>query len=376
MQSIKADVIYTGDRVLKNACVNFTGDKIVSLTAKPAAEVVGEYKCMTPAFIDAHCHIGMCRSGEPSNEDEANEKLDTIMALADALDSVQMDDESFNESVESGFLYSCVVPGSGNIIGGRSAVIRNYASDTNSAFICRAGMKGAFGYNPMSTREWKGTRPWTRMGCLSILRTEFLDILNKSKGGKKEIEKLSPKQKALKELLDGKNRLRVHVHKSDDIAALLRFVDEFKLKVTVEHAGDVHDFATFAELAKRKIPVIYGPMDCFAYKVELKHQDWRNIKFLVDSGVKFGLMSDHPVIQQGSLFLVLRHFLRIGLSKQQALALLTKANAEILGIDKFLGTLEKGKWASFVCWNGDPFELTSYPLATFAEGKIVYKSYE
>lgn len=375
MQSIKADVIYTGDKVLEDFSINVSGYRVLSLTRKPAGEVIGEYKCVTPAFIDAHCHIGMCRSGEPSSEDEANDQLDSIMVLADALDSVQMDDASFGESVENGFLYSCVAPGSGNIIGGLSAFIRNYASDTNAAFICRAGMKAAFGYNPMSTRDWKGTRPWTRMGCLAILRGEFLDIAGKAKGGKKEIEKLSPKQKALKEILDGKTVLRVHVHKSDDIAALLRFVDEFKLKVTVEHAGDVYDFATFAELAKRGIPVIYGPMDSFAYKVELKHQDWRNIRFLIDSGVRFGLMSDHPVIQQNCLLLTLRHFLRMGLSRSEAIAILTKSNAGILGVDKFLGTLEKGKWASFVCWNGDPFELASYPLSVFGEGKLVYRSY-
>lgn len=375
MQSIKANIIYTGDKVLRDFSINVSGEKLLSLTRKPAGEVIGEYKCVTPAFIDAHCHIGMCRSGEPSNEDEANDQLDSIMALADALDSVQMDDASFGESVENGFLYSCVLPGSGNIIGGRSAFIRNYADDTNTAFVCRAGMKAAFGYNPMSTREWKGTRPWTRMGCLAILRGEFLDIISKAKGGKKEIEKLSSKHKALKEILDGKTVMRVHVHKSDDIAALLRFVDEFNLRVTVEHAGDVHDFATFAELAKRKIPVVYGPMDSFAYKVELKHQDWRNIRFLVDSGVRFGLMSDHPVIQQHCLLLTLRHFLRIGLGKADVIAILTKNNAEILGVDKFLGTLERGKWASFVCWNGDPFELTSYPQAVFGEGKLVYKSY-
>ncbi len=375
MQSVRADIIYTGDNVLKGFSLNFSGDKLHSLTQKPAGELIGECKCITPAFIDAHCHIGMCRSGEPSSEDEANDQLDSIMALADALDSVQMDDTCFNESVENGFLYSCVVPGSGNIIGGRSAFIRNYATDTNTAFVCRAGMKAAFGYNPMSTRDWKGARPWTRMGCLAILRGEFLEIISKSKGGKKEIEKLSPKHKALKELLDGKTVLRVHVHKSDDIAALLRFVDEFKLNVTVEHAGDVHDFATFAELAKRKIPVIYGPMDSFAYKVELKHQDWRNIRFLIDSGVRFGLMSDHPVIQQNCLLLTLRHFLRMGLSRSEAIAILTKSNAEILGVDKFLGTLQKGKWASFTCWNGDPFELTAFPLSVFGEGKLVYKSY-
>jgi imidazolonepropionase-like amidohydrolase len=57
------------------------------------------------------------------------------------------------------------------------------------------------------------------------------------------------------------------------------------------------------------------------------------------------------------------------LSKQQALELVTRKNAEILGIDDRLGTLEPGKWASFICWNGDPFDLASYPTAVYAEGR-------
>ena len=59
-----------------------------------------------------------------------------------------------------------VVPGSGNIISGHSAVIRNYAADSSSALVARAGIKAAFGYNPMSASSWKGTRPTTRMGAM------------------------------------------------------------------------------------------------------------------------------------------------------------------------------------------------------------------
>jgi imidazolonepropionase-like amidohydrolase len=78
--------------------------------------------------------------------------------------------------------------------------------------------------------------------------------------------------------LGRKIRLRAHVHKIDDIAALLRLVDEFKIHVTVDHAGDVHRPEIFQELKKRKIPVVYGPIDSFAYKVELKHEDRRNVR--------------------------------------------------------------------------------------------------
>ena len=68
-----------------------------------------------------------------------------------------------------------------------------------------------------------------------------------------------------------------------------------------------------------------------------------------------------------------RWFTRAGLSKQQAIELVSRRNAELLGIHKTLGTLEKGKWASFICWNGDPFDITSYPLAVYGEGALLYE---
>ena len=48
--------------------------------------------------------------------------------------------------------------------------------------------------------------------------------------------------------------------------------------------------------------MIYGHLDCFPYKVELKHESWQSVKSLVDSGAKFALMSDHPVILQRNTF--------------------------------------------------------------------------
>ena len=376
MDSILGNIVYTGTEVLENVYVNIDGATVASITAEPAGTPVGEYAVITPAFIDGHSHIGMVRAGEPSAESETNERMDAMLAHADALDSIQMDDHGFVDSIESGVLYSCVVPGSGNIIGGNSAVIRNYGRNTNEALIRRAGIKAAFGYNPMSTREWKGTRPFTRMGALAILRAKLHDVRQKmAKEQAKEDTDVTytAEEMILKSLLLGEDRLRVHVHKSDDIAALLRFVDEFGLKVTVEHTCDVHEVEIYRELKARGISVIYGPMDSLAYKVELKHENWRNIKYLIESGVEFGLMTDHPVILQKMLFFELRWFLRMGLSKQQALEIITRKNAEILGVADVLGTLEPGKWASLVCWNGDPFSLESYPLAAYGEGKLVFQ---
>jgi imidazolonepropionase-like amidohydrolase len=378
MQCVFGKKIFTGKAVLENIYLIFNQQQIVGLAKARQGEVLGEFPVVTPAFIDAHSHIGMVRAGEPAAEAEGNEHLDSILSLSDALDTVQMDDAAFSEAVEMGVLYSCILPGSGNIIGGRSAVIRNYAKNSTQALVARAGLKAALGYNPTSNKEWKGLRPSTRMGSLAILRKRLSEVkqkqekLHRAKGRKKEEVVFSAEEQVLRELLQGKELLRVHVHKIDDIAALLRLVDEFGFKASVEHAGDVHQIDILKELKRRNIPVVYGPLDAFAYKVELKHENWRNIHHLLNSGVRFGLMTDHPVTASRQLLIQTRWFLRAGFTEQQAIEILTRQNAEILGLDKKLGILEKGKWASFVCWNGNPFDLNYYPKAVYGEGEQVF----
>jgi imidazolonepropionase-like amidohydrolase len=68
----------------------------------------------------------MVRSGEPSKEEGANEQMSSLYPLVNALHIIYMDDSSFIESTESGILYSTVLPGSGNIIGGKAVLIRNW----------------------------------------------------------------------------------------------------------------------------------------------------------------------------------------------------------------------------------------------------------
>jgi imidazolonepropionase-like amidohydrolase len=378
MKAVFAKTIYTGRSVVHDSFLIFKDKTITGISKKKKGTLIGEYAVLTPAFIDPHSHIGMHRAGEPVSEAEANEQIDSILTLSDSLDSIHMDDAAFQDAVEMGVLYSCVVPGSGNIIGGNSAVIRHYTSNSTDALVARAGIKAAFGYNPMSTVHWKGKRPSTRMGAVCLLRSKLYEIQQKiekysrAKGRKKDEISFTAEENLLKKILERKERLRVHVHKIDDIAALLRIVDEFNLDVTVEHAMDVHNPEILHDLKRRNIPVVYGPVDAFAFKVELKHENWRNIRYLLESQVVCGLMTDHPVTPARNLFLQTRWFIRAGYSKQEAIELVSRKNAEIIGIGDILGTLQKGKWASFICWTGDPFDLVNYPLTVYGEGGLLF----
>ncbi len=376
-RAIKATTLYDGteNKAKNDLFVIFEDNKVTSISkSRENAEVIGE-GVVTPAFIDAHCHIGMSRSGEPSDEDESNEEMNAIYPLVDAIHSVYMDDRAFKESVEFGVLYSHIMPGSGNIIGGRTALIRNFSDNVGDAYIKHIGVKAALGYNPRSTTNWKGTRPSTRMGAVAMLREELMKAKKTKslvKKKKKEPEEVEPLTEMFIDILDKKLPLMVHVHKEDDIVTLLNLVKEFGIKVVVNHGCDVHSRHIWEIIKDRKMDVIFGPIDSFSYKVELKNESWRNIKHIVDVRPRFAIMSDHPVILQRNLYLQLRFFRRFGMSKEESISLISGISADILGV-KDIGRIKEGNKASIVVWNGDPFDMESYPTLAIGEGRLVYE---
>src|SRR5262249_5725026 len=148
--------------------VEIRGGKIVSVKkGKPRRYDVSGI--VTPGFIDAHSHIGMFRAGEPEGESEGNDTSQQIMPLLDPLNSVYFDDQAFSDAVDWGVLYSCIMPGSGNLFGGRSRIIKNFARHKGEAPYQDFGYKMALGFNPRSTQGWRGERPNTRMGIYAQL---------------------------------------------------------------------------------------------------------------------------------------------------------------------------------------------------------------
>jgi imidazolonepropionase-like amidohydrolase len=212
------------------------------------------------------------------------------------------------------------------------------------------------------------------MGAIGLLRRELYKAMKARellKKKKKVVEEIDPITEALMEIVDGQLPLMVHVHKADDVLILKRLIDEFGINAIANHCADIYSESVWKKIKRAGLPVIYGPIDSFAYKVELKHGSWKNVEQLVKIAPKFGLMSDHPVTCQRNFFLQLRYFVRFGMSRAEAIGIITRNNAEILGL-KDLGTVENGKLASLVLWNEDPFKLESYPLMAIGEGDILY----
>lgn len=396
---VKAERLFTGTGWKTNQTVVLEGDKIIDVgRTSLKADFSG---VVTPAFIDPHSHIGMIRAGEPSSEQEVNDQSDQILPSADPLNSVYFDDTTFREAVDFGVLYSCIIPGSGNLFGGRARIIRNFAENRQSSLFADYGFKMALGFNPRSTTAWKGNRPNTRMGIYNMLENCFEAVLQKQalavhkyekalcELGNKTVEEqellkalhkrelelaLTRDEKAILEALKGAKTVKVHVHKEDDVLYLLELVAKYGLRVTAEHCCDVHTPDIFGELGRRGIPIVYGPLGSFAYKTELKHDAYDNVKHLIKSGSFFGLMTDHPVVHAGSLRDSLKYFLVQGLSEVDALQIITLNNAKILGLEDRLGTVEPGKLASMLVWDRDPLHLAAMPRVVFGEGVLLRRA--
>ncbi len=399
---IEASTLFDGKTKKENVFIIIKDGLIEEVTSKKIkADLSG---IVTPAFIDAHSHIGMARAGEPGGEEESNDKLSQFNPLNDPLNSVYFDDPSFPEACDFGVLYSCIVPGSGNILGGRAKIIRNFAQRRDEALLKDYGFKIALGFNPRSTGEWKGDRPNTRMGTAALLEKKFDSVIHKHqkavlakekrlhdleyRARKEKIAKLrveeekqhiireyslelDSEENAILEILMDKKPVKVHVHKEDDILYLIELKKKYHLNVTAEHCCDAHSPEIFNALADAEIPIAYGPLGTFAYKVELKNENYKNIKLLMESRATYGLITDHPVILTTWLKDSLKFFLMHGMKEEDAISLITRKNAEILGINDILGSVESGKKASLLIWKNDPFKIGSMPAVVMAEGKII-----
>ncbi|MBL8027461.1 MAG: amidohydrolase, partial [Fibrobacteres bacterium] len=334
-----AEKLISGGTTKENVSIVVEGDRIIDIVKKKLPSKTSGI--ITPAFIDAHSHIALHRAGEPGIEEEVNDKSDSILPLLDPLDSAYFDDPALKESVDFGVLYSCIVPGSANLIGGRSRIIRNFAQDRSTALFADHGFKAALGFN-IRKPDWKGVRANTRMGAYRILEQKLESIIAKREksslnNAKKQAEladkaaagKLSEEayerdaafleteqtlewtseEKALLSIAEGKKPLKVHVHKADDVMYLIDLCRRFPLQVSAEHLMDVDREDIFRALRTENIPAVYGPLGCHPYKTELRHATWKNASAIMKSGMTFGLMTDHPVTLSQTLRESLKYFL-------------------------------------------------------------------
>jgi imidazolonepropionase-like amidohydrolase len=338
-----------------------------------AARVNGAGRRLLPGFIDAHTHIGTLEQGEGWAGDDHDESTAAVTAQLRAIDAVNPADAAFPDAVAGGVLAVGVNPGSCNPIGGQSVALRTVGRTVDEMVLrSPAGMKSALGENPKKCYGDKGQFPMTRMGTAAVIRqalTQAVADLARLRASGDPLEPVDLGRRALMAVLAGEMPWRQHVHRADDIATAIRLSDEFGYRLVIDHGTEAHLLADV--IAERGIPVLLGPLLSGRVKVEMRHAEFGIAAVLAAAGVEISLVTDHPVVPIGQARLQAALAVREGLPEDVALRALTLHPARALGVDDRIGSIEVGKDADLVLWDGDPLQVSGRAVAAFARGRQV-----
>ncbi|GAU78947.1 amidohydrolase [Fusibacter sp. 3D3] len=364
------------------ACVAIDQGKIIALKEwiEPSAEdevIDAMGMIVMPGLIDAHCHLGMFEDGIGFEGADGNEATQAITPQLRAIDGINPLDKSFREAYEAGVTTVMTGPGSVNVIGGQFAVIKTYGKRIDHMILkSPAALKISFGENPKKGHGEKGRMPVTRMGIAALLRetlTKAVDYRAKQQAAMQDGKHFDTDlgMEAIMPVLKGEIPLKAHVHRADDMFTALRIAKEFDLKITLDHVTEGH--LVVDELAGENVPLIVGPSFGGRGKFEIKEKTFETPGVLSNAGFKVAIVTDHPVIPLYNLINCAAFAIRSGMDEDAALKAITITPAEIMGVSDRVGSLEVGKDADIVIFDGPVFDIMTKTQYVLIDGKIIYR---
>jgi imidazolonepropionase-like amidohydrolase len=255
-------------------------------------------------------------------------------------------------------------------------VIKTYGKRIDDMKIkAPAAMKFALGENPKTCYGAKQQTPETRMATAAIIRENLTKALkyNEKKLNSESGEKadFDMKFEALLPVIGGSLLAHIHAHRADDIFTAIRICREFNINFVLVHCTEGHLIAP--ELAKDNVRAIVGPIISDRSKPEMKNLELKNAKALNDAGILFALTTDHPVTPLQYLPYCAALAVKGGLDFYSALSSITINPAVILGVDDMVGSIEPGKHADLVLYDGNPLEIMSRAEIVIVNGEIAVK---
>ena len=375
--TMAGEIIENGSILIENGKIKEVGKDI----AVPLnAEVINaQGKMVTPGIVESHCHLGLSEDAIGFEGNDVNEMVDPLTPHIRAIDGINPMDKTFEEAYQGGITSVVSGPGSANVIGGQFAAIKTYGKRLDDMIIKEPiAMKVAFGENPKRVYNGQSKSPMTRMAISAILREtlfkakEYIEKLEKSKEDESKKPKFDMRMEALIPVIKKEIPLKAHAHRADDIFNALRIAKEFDVDITLENCTEGHLITDY--LLEEGKGCIVGPSFGHRSKFELKNLTFETPGILNKAGVKVAIMTDSPVVPLQYLPLCAGLAVKAGMDEIEALKSITINAAEIVGIADRVGSIEVGKDADIVIFDGNPLLDVDYEtVVTIIDGKVVYR---
>ncbi len=367
---------------IDNGTVLIAEGKVVAVggadLAVPAGytRIDGSGKFVTPGVIDIHSHLGVYPSPSVEAHEDGNEATDPTTPEVWAEHSVWPQDPGFSRALVNGGVTTLeILPGSANLMGGRSVTLKNVPSRTVQGMKFPGapyGLKMACGENPKRVYGAKGEMPSTRMGNFAVNRQTWLEAREYADG---ERDKRDLAMETLAGVLDGDILVQNHCYRADEMALVLDMAKEMGYHVAAfHHAVESYKIADLLREAN-VCSAVWA--DWYGFKMEAYDGIPENAALIHNAGACVVIHSDDEngiqrLNQDAAKAQAAGRRMGIDIPDEQVIEWFTLNAAKAMGIDKQTGSLAPGKMADVVLWNGDPLSVYTRPEKVWIDGALLY----
>lgn len=356
-------------------------------------------KTVTPGIVDTHSHMGVYAAPRLRAHLDGNEAVKPVTAYARAADGFWPQDPQLDYARAGGVTTAQILPGSANLIGGRSFTIKlrpNLRSAKDAHFAgAPDGLKMACGENPKRVYGEKGG-PQTRMGNVAGYRKAFIEAREYATKWTRYEDKLeswqaneSDKQpeapsrdlglETLALVLEGEILVHNHCYRADEMSLMLDLADELGFSIrSFHHAIEAYKIADRLAAAGTAASVW---ADWWGFKAEAYDGIRENAAMLSVAGARAIIHSDSAIgiqrlNQEAAKAMSSGRHAGIEISEDEALRWITLNAAWALGVADRTGSLEVGKMADIVVWDRSPFSVYAKAEQVYIDGELSYDRHD
>ena len=398
-----ATVMTVTHGIIKNGSVYIKDGKIAAVgetvTAPASATVIDAHgKYLTPGIIDSHSHIAL--------DDDVNEATSPVTPQMMMKDAFDYQDKAIYRALAGGVTTSLLLHGSANMIGGQSIVIKHKYGDSRDSLLfsnAPRSIKFASGENPKRVYGSRDQLPSTRMGNFAVQREALVqaqeymrewdrynlkakrsdaekasernrdkDRDNDSKNKEKDAAppKRDLKLEALADVLRGKVMVQIHCYRADEMLTEIAMAKEFGYNLRAfHHALEAYKVAD--QLAANNVGIATFA-DWWGFKQEAWDAIPWNAVLAMRKGVKVAIKSDSEDYTRRLNQEAAKAIRYGGATEDEALKMITLNPAWIVGVDDRVGSIDIGKDADLVLWDGYPLSTYGVPEKVMIEGEVYF----
>lgn len=365
------------DLLISNGKIEKIGKNLVAPPNTRSIDLRGYY--IIPGIIDPHSH--MCSDGG------LNEFALSITSEVRVRDVIDHKDLGAYRALAGGVTTIHTMHGSANAMGGQNATLRLKFGKPAADFFFKEAprtVKFALGENvKQSNFGRRGTRfPNSRMGVEAVMRRAF-DAAREYRRDQKRFadEKAAGKDprpvrkdlrlEALADIMDGAIWVHCHCYRADEILRLLAVAEDAGFRIAVlQHV--LEGYRIIPEIVRHGCGASTFS-DWWGYKLEAYDAIPQNAARMEQGGVVTTVNSDSAEMIRHLNLEAAKSLHFGGLPANEALKLCTLNGAIQLGVDKYVGSIEPGKFADLAIFNGHPLDTTARNVMTLIDGECYFQ---